>query len=78
MNSKENWIVGISDSKPHQYKIGNVTFEVYSEFEPSKSEMTIRNRFERTVTNDLIDLTSCITDSKIGNEYVCSTAGKEG
>ena len=78
MKNNENWIVGISNGKPSEYKIGNVTFEVISEFEPPNSNTTIKNRFERTLTNDLIDLTNHITDIKIGNEYVCSTAGKEG
>ena len=72
-----NWIVGISDCKPHEYKIGNVTFEVLSVSEPSKSKTTIKNRFERTLKNDFVDLTSHIIDSKMGDEYVCSAAGKE-
>ena len=77
MKNSENWIVGISNGESHEYKIGNVTFEVISEFEPPQSNTTIKNRFERTLTNNLIDLTNHITESKIGNEYVCSTAGKE-
>ena len=72
-----NWIVGISDYKPHEYKIGNVTFEVLSVFEPSKSKTTIKNRFERTLKNDFVDLTDHIIDGKMGDEYVCSAAGKE-
>ncbi len=72
-----NWIIGISDGKPHEYKIGNVTFEVSSVFEPTKNKTTIKNRFERTLTNDFVDLTGKIINSKIGSEYVCSTAGKE-
>ena len=72
-----NWIVGIGDGKPHEYKIGNVTFEVLSEFEPTKSRITIKNRFERTLKNDFVDLTGHIIDGKMGDEYVCSAAGKE-
>ena len=41
MNKRTNWIVGISDGKTHKYKIGNVTFTVFSEFEPMKSEQAI-------------------------------------
>ena len=72
-----NWIVGISDSKPHEYKIGNVTFRVLSVFEPTNTKTTIKNRFERTLKNDFVDLTSKIGKCKIANEYVCSAAGKE-
>ena len=46
MKKQTNWIVGISDGKAHEYKIGNVTFTVFSEFEPMKSENTIRNCVE--------------------------------
>ena len=34
MKNQTNWIVGISDGNPHEYKIGNVTFTVLSEFQP--------------------------------------------
>lgn len=47
MNKRTNWIVGISDGKAHEYKIGNVTFTVFSEFEQMKSENTIKSRFEK-------------------------------
>ena len=49
MNKRTNWIVGISDGKAHEYKIGNVTFTVLSEFEPMKSENTIKSRFEKSI-----------------------------
>ena len=52
MKNQTNWIVGISDGKAHEYKIGNVTFTVFSEFEPMKSENTIKSRFEKSITSD--------------------------
>ena len=77
MNKRTNWIVGISDGKAHEDKIGNVTFTVFSEFEPMKSENTIKSRFERSLTGDFTDLTDAILQNKMAEEYVCSTAGEE-
>lgn len=77
MNKRTNWIVGISDGKAHEYKIGNVTFTVFSEFEPMKSENTIKSRFEKSITSDFTDLTGEIFEDTMAAEYVCSTAGKE-
>ena len=77
MNKRTNWIVGISDGNPHKYKIGNVTFTVFSEFEPMKSENTIKSRFEKSITSDFTDLTDAILQNKMAEEYVCSTAGEE-
>ena len=77
MNKRTNWIVGISDGKAHEYKIGNVTFTVFSEFEPMKSENTIKSRFERSLTGDFTDLTDAILQNKMAELYVCPTAGKE-
>ena len=77
MKNQTNWIVGISDGNPHEYKIGNVTFTVLSEFQPKISGVTIKNRFERTITGDFADLTGEIFSDKMAAEYVCSTAGKE-
>ena len=77
MNKRTNWIVGISDGKAHEYKIGNVTFTVLSEFQPKISGVTIKNRFERTITGDFTDLTDAILQNKMAEEYVCSAAGKE-
>ena len=77
MNKRTNWIVGISDGKTHEYKIGNVTFTVLSEFEPIKSENTIKSRFEKSITSDFTDLTDAILQNKMAEEYVCSAAGKE-
>ena len=37
MKNQTNWIVGISDGNSHEYKIGNVTFTVLSEFQPKIS-----------------------------------------
>ena len=75
MNKRTNWIVGISDGKAHEYKIGNVTFTVLSEFEPIKSENT--SRFEKSITSDFTDLTDEIFEDTMAEEYVCSAAGKE-
>ena len=77
MKNQTNWIVGISDGKAHEYKIGNVTFTVFSEFQPKISGVTIKNRFERTITGDFIDLTGAILQNKMAEEYVCSAAGEE-
>ena len=77
MNKRTNWIVGIADGKAHEYKIGNVTFTVLSEFEPIKSENTIKSRFEKSITSDFTDLTDAILQNKMAEEYVCSAAGKE-
>ena len=77
MNKRTNWIVGISDGKAHEYKIGNVTFTVLSEFQPKISGVPIKNRFERTITGDFTDLTGAILQNKMAEEYVCSAAGKE-
>ena len=77
MKNQTNWIVGISDGKTHKYKIGNVTFTVLSEFQPKISGVTIKNRFERTITGDFADLTGAILQNKMAEEYVCSAAGEE-
>ena len=77
MNKRTNWIVGISDGKAHEYKIGNVPFTVFSEFDPMKSENTIKSRFEKSITSDFTDLTDEIFEDTMAEEYVCSTAGKE-
>ena len=77
MNKRTNWIVGISDGKTHEYRIGNVTFTVFSEFEPMKSENTIKSRFEKSIKSDFTDLTGEIFDGKMAEEYVCSAAGEE-
>ena len=77
MKNQTNWIVGISDGNPHEYKIGNVTFTVLSEFQPKISGVTIKNRFERTITDDFTGLTRKIFRDKMAAEYVCSTARKE-
>ena len=77
MKKQTNWIVGISDGKAHEYKIGNVTFTVFSEFEPTKSENTIKSRFEKSIKSDFTDLTGKIFKDKMAEEYVYPTAGKE-
>ena len=77
MNKRTNWIVGISDGKAHEYKIGNVTFTVLSEFEPITSVNTIKSRFEKSITSDFTDLTDAILQNKMAEDYVCSAAGKE-
>ena len=77
IKKQTNSIVGISDGKAHEYKIGNVTFTVFSEFEPMKSENTIKSRFEKSITSDFTDLTGEIFEDTMAEEYVCSAAGKE-
>ena len=78
MNKRTNWIVGISDGKAHEYKIGNVTFTVLSEFEPMKSENTIKSRFEKSITSDFTDLTDEIFEDTMAEEHVCPAAGCSG
>ena len=39
MKRQINWIVCISDGRAHEYKVGNVIFTVFSEFEPMKDEI---------------------------------------
>ena len=70
MKNQTNWIVGISDGKAHEYKIGNVTFTVFSEFEPMKSENTIKSSLENSITSDLKDLTGDKFDHKMKNNSI--------
>lgn len=77
MNNQSNWFVGISDGDAHEYKIGNVTFTVFSEFAPAQDEMTIKDRFERSLQSSFTDLTAELLPNKMAEENVCSAAGKE-
>ena len=77
MNKRTNWIVGISFGKAHEYKSGIVTVTEISEFEPMKSENTIKSRFEKSITSDFTDLTDEIFEDTMAEEYVCPAAGKE-
>jgi len=72
-----NWIIGITDGKPHEHKIGNVTFSVFSEFEPTKSRVTIKDRLGRSITSEFAHLTDETIDNNMIDEYVCSAVGKE-
>lgn len=49
MKRQTNWIVGVSDGKVHEYKIGDVTYFVSAEFERS-SQTDLRDRVQRTVS----------------------------
>ena len=80
MNKRTNWIVGISDGKAHEYKIGNVTFTVLSEFEPMNIR---RNTIKKSLSSGRIterfhrfDQMQFYRD-KMAAEYVCSAARKE-
>ena len=53
MKRQTNWIVGVSDGKVHEYKIGDVTYFVSAEFERS-SQTNLRDRVQRTVVSNLI------------------------
>ena len=77
MKSQSNWFVGISDGDAHEYKIGNVTFTVFSEFAPAQNKMTIKDRFERSLQSSFTDLTGELLSNKMAKENVCSAAGKE-
>ena len=48
MKRQTNWIVGVSDGKVHEYKIGDVTYFVSAEFERS-SQTNLRDRVQRTI-----------------------------
>lgn len=76
MKNQTNWIVGISDGNPHEYKIGNVTFTVLSEFQPKISGVTIKNRFERTITGDFTDLTGEIFRDKMARNMCVRLPGR--
>lgn len=76
MKRQTNWIVGVSDGKVHEYKIGDVTYFVSAEFERS-SQTNLRDRVQRTVVSDLIPLTPGQASDTMAAEYVCSAAGKE-
>ncbi len=76
MKRQTNWIVGVSDGKVHEYKIGDVTYFVSAEFERS-SQTNLRDRVQRTVVSNLIPLTPGQASDTIAAEYVCSAAGKE-
>ena len=52
MKRQTNWIVGVSDGKVHEYKIGDVTYFVSAEFERS-SQTNLRDRVQRTVVSYL-------------------------
>lgn len=71
-----NWIVGVSDGKVHECKIGDVTYFVSAEFEGS-SQTNLRDRVQRTVVSNLIPLTPGRVSDTMAAEYVCSAAGKE-
>ena len=43
MKRQANWIVGVSDGKVHEYKIGDVTYFVSAEFDRS-SQTNLRDR----------------------------------
>ena len=72
MKRQTNWIVGVSDGKVHEYKIGDVTYFVSAEFERSS-----QTNLQRTVVSNLIPLTPGQASDTIAAEYVCSAAGKE-
>lgn len=74
MKRQTNWIVGVSDGKVHEYKIGDVTYFVSAEFERS-SQTNLRDRVQRTVVSNLIPLTPGQASDTIAAEYVCSAAG---
>ena len=76
MKRQTNWIVGVSDGKVHEYKIGDVTYFVSAEFERS-SQTNLRDRVQRTVVSDLIPLTPDQASDTMTDEYDCSTVGKD-
>lgn len=77
MKSKTNgWICGLLPGE-REYKINGVKYIVSARFESTDSENSIRSRFEKSITNEMIDLTEQASDSKMAEEYVYSAAGKE-
>ena len=73
MKRQTNWIVGVSDGKVHEYKIGDVTYFVSAEFERS-SQTNLRDRVQRTVVSNLIPLTP---GQASGKEDLCSRKRKK-
>ena len=69
MKRQTNWIVGVSDGKVHEYKIGDVTYFVSAEFERS-SQTNLRDRVQRTMVSNLIPLTPGQASDTIAAEYV--------
>ena len=69
MKRQTNWIVGVSDGKVHEYKIGDVTYFVSAEFERS-SQTNLRDRVQRTVVSNLIPSTPGQASDTIAAEYV--------
>ena len=77
MKEKTNsWICGLMSGK-REYKINAVTYIVSARYEDKESKNTIRSRFERVITNEMIDLMDEPPDSIMKDEDVCSAAGKE-
>ena len=77
MKKKTNgWICGLLPGE-REYKLNGVTYIVSSRFEAPNSENSIRSRFERVITNEMIDLIDQTPDSTMTAEYVYSAAGKE-
>ena len=75
MKRQTKWIVGVSDGKVHEYKIGDVTYFVSAEFARS-SQTNLRDRVQRTVVSNLIPLTPGQASDTMAAEYVCPAAGK--
>ena len=75
-NKMTGWICGLLPGE-REYRLNNVTYFVSARFEGRDSENSIRSRFERIISNDLVDLKDQMPDRTMAEEYVYSAAGKE-
>jgi hypothetical protein len=65
-------------SKEHEYIVNNVRYTVASRFtSPSLEKEMLSDRLSKFIGGDFANLTISTPESKIADEYVCSTAGKE-
>lgn len=66
-------------SQEQEYRVGQVRYIVESHFcpFPDPEQKTMRDRVERLLTGDLVNLTLLEVTDTIEEENVCSVAGKE-
>ena len=66
-------------SQEQEYRVGQVRYIVESHFSPfpEPEQKTMRDRVEKLLTGDFVDLTLFETPDTIEAENVCSVVGKE-
>lgn len=75
-NKITGWICGLLPGN-RKYRINGVTYIVSAHFESPASGTSIRSRFEKAITSEMIDLMDQPPNDIMTKEYVCSAAGKE-